>query len=151
MNIVVPVELTLARRLRNTRAQIWWFGWLLRAAGLVFLALGVASSPIDAGFLILAVFYLVLPEFMGVARHLLGRRFGRTYTYTFTEEQIAIRTAITNLEFPWTAVKSVRQRGNVWTIRLPGAGGFAIMKDDLTPEQAEEWQAFLAGRASARA
>lgn len=151
MNIVVPVELTLARRLRNTRVQLRWFAWLLRAAGLVFLAMAVANSPIDLGSLVLAVFYLFLPELMGVFRHLMGRRFGRTYTYTFTEEQIAIRTAITNLEFPWTAVKSVRQRGNAWTIRLPAAGGFAILKDELTPEQAAEWQAFLAGRAPARA
>ncbi|MFI7062763.1 YcxB family protein [Kribbella sp. NPDC050124] len=151
MNIVVPVELTFERRLRNTRVQLRWFAWLLRAAGLVFLAMAVADSPIDLGSVILAMFYLFMPELLGIIRHLLGRRYGSTYTYTFTEEQIAIRTAITNLELPWSAVKSVRQRGHVWTIRLPGAGGFAILKDDLTPEQAEEWQAFLARRAPARA
>jgi hypothetical protein len=83
-------------------------------------------------------------------RHLLARRFGPVYTYTLTDDGIAIRTAITNLEFTWAAVKSVRERSDSWSIRLPGAGGFRLRKDDFTPEQAEEWQAFLAGRGLVR-
>ena len=31
MNITVSVELTLARRIRNTREQLRWFGWIREA------------------------------------------------------------------------------------------------------------------------
>ncbi|MEV0802996.1 YcxB family protein [Kribbella sp. NPDC050281] len=146
MNIVLPVRLTLARRLQNTRVQLRWFIWVLRSVGVLYLAWCFLSPPYDVGLLALGVFYLLLPELMGVVRHLVARRFGPVYTYTLTDDGIAIRTAISNLQFDWSAVKSVRQTRDSWVIRLPGLGGFRLLTDDFTPGQAEEWQAFLAGR-----
>lgn len=150
MNIVLTVRLTLARRLQNTRVQLRWFTWVMRAVGVLYLAWCFSSPPYDVGVLALGVVYLFLPEVMGVVRHLVARRFGPVYTYTFSEDGIAIRTAISNLEFTWSAVKYVRQTRDSWVVRLPGLGGFRLLKDDFTPEQIEEWQAFLAGRGLVR-
>jgi len=150
MNIVVPVQLTLARRLQNTRVQLRWFAWLLRVLGVLYLTWCISSPPYDVGLLVLGVVYILLPELMGVVRHVQARRYGPVYTYTLTDDGITIRTAISSLEFSWAAVRSVRQRADSWIIRLPGAGGFGLRADDFTAEQAEEWQAFLAGREPVR-
>jgi hypothetical protein len=149
MNIKISVEMTLRRRVRNTREQLRWFGWLVRLAG-VGLLIWATTPPYDLGLLVLGIVYLLGPEVLGVLRQALGKRFGRVYTYTLDDDGIAIRTALSNLEFTWAAVKSIRQTATAWNVRLPGAGGFTLPRDGFTAEQADEFQAFLAGRGLVR-
>jgi len=145
MNIILAVEVTLRRRMRNSRAQMRWAGWLVRAAGVVFLLLGALAS-FDVALLVPGLLYLFGPELLGALRHARARRYGRVYTFTLTDENVTIRTAITNLEFTWDAVKSIRQTATTWDVRLPGGGFFVLPKEFFSPDQAAEWQAFLAGR-----
>ena len=149
MNITVSVEMTLAQRLRNTRQRMRWVGWSVRLFGAGFLFFGT-TPPYNVGLLLLGVLYLLGPELLGVLMHVRAKRYGRTYTYTLTDDRITIETAISHLELSWEAVRSVRQNASSWIIRVPG-GGFSLPKDLFTAEQAVEWQSFLAGRALVRA
>jgi hypothetical protein len=145
MNIAISVEMTLGQRLRNTRQQLHWFGWLLRLVGAGFL-IWWTTAPYDLSTLILGAFYLLLPDLLGLFRHAMGRRFGSVYTYTLTEDGISIRTAISNLELAWTALKSVRQTSSGWHLRVSGGGAFTLPNGCFTEEQTAEWRTFLAGR-----
>ena len=150
MNITISVEMTLAQRVRNTRQRLRWVGWLVRLVGAWLLVWG--TTPLyDVGLLFLGVLYLFGPELLGVLMQVRARRFGRTYTYTLTDDCITIRTAITNLECSWEAVKSIRQTASSWIVRVPAGGGFSLPKDLFTAEQVAEWQSFLAGRGLVRA
>jgi hypothetical protein len=143
VNIAITVQMTLRQRLRNIRAQLRWVGWVFRLAGAVFLLFGVLS---DTSWLGLAVFYLVFPELIGVVRHLLARKYGPVYTYTLSDDGLRVTTAISDLRFVWTAVKTVRERSDAWVLRLAGAGAVALPKAGFTPEQADEWRAFAERR-----
>jgi hypothetical protein len=145
VNITIEVQITLARRLRNTRLQLRWFGWLLRLVGVGYLIWWATDIYLLNG-LLFGAFYLLAPELIGVGRHVLGRRFGRIYTYSLTDDGVGIRTAITNLEFSWPAVKSIRERGRSWQVRLPAGGGFTLPKEAFTPSQLADWRAFLTAR-----
>jgi hypothetical protein len=144
MNITIAVEMTLAQRMRNTRHRMRWFGWLLRLFGAGCLVFGT-TPPYDIGLLVLGVVYLLGPELLGVLMQVRAKRYGRTYTYTLTEDRITVKTAISHLELSWEAVRSVRRNASSWIIRVPG-GGFSLPKDLFTAEQVAEWQSFLAGR-----
>jgi hypothetical protein len=131
--------------MRDARVQFRWFGWLLRLAGVAYLFWWVTDTSYVL-WLFFAALFLFYPELMGVLRHVVSRRYGRVYTYTLTDAGVGIRTAITNLEFGWGAVKSIRQIRPGWVVRLPGGAGFVLPKDAMTPDQTAEWQAFLTAR-----
>ena len=150
MNITIAVEMTLAQRLRSTRHRMRWFGWVLRLVGAGFLLVGTTPSY-DVGLLVFGVVYLLGPELLGVLMQVRAKPFGRTYTYTLATDGITIRTALTNLALSWEAVRSVRQTSSSWIVRVPAGGGFTLPNNLFTPEQAADWQSFLAGRALARA
>jgi hypothetical protein len=79
-------------------------------------------------------------------RQVQGRKYGRLYTYTLTDEGIQVTTEISNLEFGWHAVRGVRERGSGWTVRLPGGASTTLPKDRFTPDQDAEWRQFVTGR-----
>jgi hypothetical protein len=47
MNIAITVEMTLGRRIRNARQQLFWVGWVFRLVGVGYLVWAV--SAYDAG------------------------------------------------------------------------------------------------------
>ncbi|WP_432948150.1 YcxB family protein [Kribbella sp. CA-253562] len=145
MNIPLTVELTLGRRARNVRQQAHWIGWLFRTLGVGYFAWGLLARSV--GMTVVAVLFLLMPEVRAVlVQYVIGRKYGRTYTYTLSGDGVRIVTAISNLEFTWAGLKSLRETRSGWRFRFPGGGGFVIPKEVFTPAQAAEWRQFLADR-----
>ncbi|MEV6415493.1 YcxB family protein [Kribbella sp. NPDC051718] len=142
MNIAVPVEVTLGRRLRNARLQMRWVGWALRAAGVGYLIWGLVID--DGAINVLGLIFIGYPELIGVIRHLAARKYGPVYTYTLTDEGLRIATAITDLRYSWSAVKSLREASGQWNFRFAGAGASTVPTAGFSPEQDAEWRAFIA-------
>jgi hypothetical protein len=142
MNITVPVQATLGRRLRNARLQLHWVGWALRAVGAGYLIWGLLVD--DGAINVLGLLFIGYPELIGVIRHLIARKYGPVYTYTLTEGGVRIVTAISDLQYSWNAVKSLREGSGNWNFRFAGAGASSIPKAGFSAEQDVEWRAFIA-------
>lgn len=149
MNIAVPVEMTLSRRLRNARLQMRWVGWAFRVAGAGYLFWGLLGD--DGALNVLGLLFLVYPEVLGVVRHLLARKYGKVYTYTLTDDGFRVVTAISDLRFSWSAVKSLREASGDWNFRFAGAGALSIPKAGFSAEQDAEWRAFIAAHGLVKA
>lgn len=144
MNITVPVELTLGRRMRNARLQTHWVGWAIRVAGVGYLIWGLLGE--DAVLNVMGLVFVLFPEVIGVLRHLIARKYGPVYTYTLTDDGFRVVTAISDLQFSWSAVKSLREASGDWNFRFAGAGASSIPTAGFTPEQDAEWRKFVASR-----
>jgi hypothetical protein len=144
MNIAFAVELTLGRRMRNARQQMRRVGWLFRLVGVGYAVWAIQAR--DMVLLILALFLLLMPEVIAVLRHLRGKKYGRVYTYTLTDEVLRVTTAVSSLELVWDAVKTVRESSTSWNLRIAGGAGMTLPKDGFRPEQDLEWRAFLTAR-----
>jgi hypothetical protein len=144
MNIVVVVNTTLGKRLRNVRQWLSWVGWLIRLVGFGWLLWGVfAGQPIAVG---LGGLFVVYPELLGLVRHLFAQKYGSWFTYTLRDDGIGVKTAITNLELSWRAVRSVRETRAEWILRVAGGGLLTLPKAAISPEDATTLRTFLANR-----
>ncbi|MDX6250827.1 MAG: YcxB-like protein [Kribbellaceae bacterium] len=148
MNVVIVVENSLRRRLRNARQQRWVLGLVVRGLGVLYLAFAFLAR--DLMFVALAVILFLLPEVIAVVAQLLARKYGPTYTYALTDDAIKVTTVVSHLEFVWDAVKSVRQTSNAWHVRVAGGVTITLPKDGFTPDQDAEWRSFLASRSLVR-
>jgi hypothetical protein len=147
MNIVVTVNATLGKRLRNARQWMSWVGWLIRLVGIGLILWGVlAGDGVQVG---LGIF-VVYPELIGLARHLVARRYGSTFTYTLRDEGIGVKSAISTAEISWAAIRSVRETGAEWVIRVPAGGVISFPKAKISVEDDATFRAFLANRALIR-
>ncbi|ONI76564.1 hypothetical protein BWI15_04455 [Kribbella sp. ALI-6-A] len=145
MNIVLTVELTLARRAQNVRQQAHWIGWMFRTFGVVYLAWGLLARSV--GMTVVSVLFLLMPEVRAVlVQYVIGRKYGRTYTYTLSDDGVRVVTAISSLEYSWSALKSLKETGSGWNFRFPGGGGFTLPKAVFTAEQDAQWREFLTNR-----
>jgi hypothetical protein len=142
MNIAVPVEMTLGRRMRNARLQTHRVGWAFRVAGVAYVIWGLLGD--EAAVNVMGLVFVVFPELIGLLRHLIARKYGPVYTYTLTEDGFRVVTAISDLQFTWSAVKSLRAASGDWTFRFAGAGASSIPKAGLSAEQDAEWRGFIA-------
>ncbi|TCM43626.1 YcxB family protein [Kribbella sp. VKM Ac-2568] len=149
MNITIVVELTLGRRMRNVREQLHHAGLLVRLLGLAYVVWGLLAY--DLTLMLIGVLFLLGPELIALIRHRVwGRTFGRVYTYTLSDDHLQVATAITTLQIAWSAVRSIREDKNDWSLRVVAGRGMTLPKDQFSPEQDAEWRAFIADRGLVR-